>query len=81
MVCGSLLLLDICSDNSAFCYEYERLDLPKDEDGYVQTFAVRGEEEAARVFFDKYGVVCFRDAISEEEARVSEEECWAFIGM
>lgn len=66
-------------DNSDVDETYERLELPKDDEGYILTFDVDLEAEEAKKFFERYGVVVFRNCISNDEAMETENECWKFI--
>lgn len=68
----------IPEDNTQFEYKYERLELPKDEEGYCISFAPESEEEISN-FFKKYGVVVVKDILTEEECTKTEDEIWEFI--
>lgn len=59
---------ELCFDpaEEVAAYEYERLELPKDAEGYVETFALE-EEDAIRDFYRKYGVVVIRDVLNEQQ--------------
>lgn len=69
---------EIMQDNSAFEYTYEGLNLPKDNEGYVQAFSLN-EEAEIRAFFKKYGVVVIKDILTASECQKSEDEVWEFI--
>ena len=66
-------------DNSAFEYKYVRVDLPKDEEGYVVSFDPETQGEEMKEFFDEYGVVVAREVISEEECEKSVSDFWDFL--
>jgi hypothetical protein len=66
-------------DNSEFPYSYKRLDIPYDEDGFVEAFTIEQPEEITN-FFGKYGFVVVKDLLTEEECKLSEDEIWEFMG-
>ena len=66
-------------DNSAFEYNYERLELPKDDEGYCISFSPDQEEEYL-AFFKKYGVVVVNSLLTEPECKRSVDELWQFLG-
>lgn len=65
-------------DNSSIEYNYELLDLPKDEEGFCKAFALEEEQEILN-FFKKYGVVVVKDILTEVECTNTEDEIWEFI--
>jgi len=65
-------------DNSKFENKYKRVDIPKDEDGYVIDFDLEDAKGIAE-FFNKYGLVVVRNVISADECKRSEEEVWRRI--
>eukprot|EP01091_Cochliopodium_minus_P006810 TRINITY_DN16789_c0_g1_i1.p1 TRINITY_DN16789_c0_g1~~TRINITY_DN16789_c0_g1_i1.p1 ORF type:complete len:430 (+),score=124.27 TRINITY_DN16789_c0_g1_i1:175-1464(+) len=65
-------------DNSEYPYNYERLEVPKDEEGYVVAFEVSQGDEI-KEFFDKYGVVVVKNVVTEEDCNNSVEEFWDFL--
>ena len=65
-------------DNSEYPYQYERLEIPKDEEGYVVAFEVDQEKEI-KEFFDKYGMVVIKNILNEKECEESVKECWDFM--
>jgi len=68
----------VAVDNSACPYNYQRVDLPLDADGYCQSFSVDEPKEFC-AFFKKYGVVVIRDILSKEECGKSEAEIWCLL--
>eukprot|EP00755_Sulcionema_specki_P035131 Sspe_Gene.21434::Locus_8035_Transcript_1_1_Confidence_1.000_Length_1101::g.21434::m.21434 len=60
---------------------YEDLpgELPKDEEGYVVSFAAE-EKQALREFFDKYGLVVIRDVLPDEQIEETLSEFWNGVG-
>ena len=66
-------------DNSQFEYKYERLELPKDDERYVLSFAPE-DEEGYLEFFNKYGVVVVNSLLTEEECSKSVDQLWEFLG-
>ena len=65
-------------DNSAFKYNYERLELPKDEEGYCISFSPDQEEQYLE-FFKKYGVVVVNSLLTDSECKRSVDELWEFL--
>jgi len=65
-------------DNSMFEYNYQRLELPKDEEGYCQAFTPEQEQEYLE-FFNTYGVVVVSNILNDEECIRTENEIWEFI--
>jgi len=61
--------------------------IPTDEDGFTVSFVLSSgdlkqdtEEEArARVFFDQFGFVVFRDVIDSSSCENSQQEIWKFL--
>ena len=66
------------ADNSAFEYNYKRLELPKDEEGYCISFSPENEQGYLE-FFRKYGVVVVNSILTEEECCKSVDQLWEFI--
>ena len=66
------------TDNSNFPYNYERLELPLDEEGFCQAFNY-DETEKIEKFIEKYGIVVIKDVLTKEECKLTEEEIWDFI--
>jgi len=69
---------EVPEDNSAFDYDYQRVDLPLDEEGYCISFSPEDEQGYAR-FFEKYGMVVVHGILSDEECSLTEDEIWEFI--
>lgn len=65
-------------ERAATTMEFERTPLPRDADGYVEAFEV-GDDDAAKAFFAKYGVVVFRDALSADETAATVSEVWDYV--
>lgn len=65
-------------DNSGFPYDYQKLNLPKDNDGFVQDFSVDQVDEI-QAFFEKYGFVVVRQVLTEKECNKSIDEIWEFL--
>jgi len=64
--------------NSAFNYEYATLKIPKDEQGFVQSFEPHQEKEYLE-FFQTYGLVVVSNLLTEEECKISQDEVWDFL--
>eukprot|EP00494_Astrolonche_serrata_P029788 UN30055 len=65
-------------DNSGIKYDYSRLDLPKDKEGYTESFDWDKPEDYIP-FFKKYGVVVIHNVLTTNECKKSEDEVWDFI--
>jgi hypothetical protein len=63
-----------------FRQRYKRIELPKDADGYTQSFA-DPDDPAAHDFFEKYGLVVISDALSEAQCENSVDEMWHYVEM
>ena len=50
--------------------------LPRDEHGYTQSFAA-DDVKGYVAFFQRWGVVVIRDALSQEDVHRTKEEIWA----
>jgi len=61
-----------------FEYNYERLQVPKDEEGYVVGFNLEQEEEFKK-FFEEYGLVVVKNVINEEECGRTADEVWDYL--
>jgi len=59
-------------------YAYKKLEIPKDEEGYVVTFD-KDDVVNWKEFFDKYGIVVIRNIISDEDADKTSEEVWDML--
>ncbi len=49
--------------------------LPKDDDGFIKSFAFDSDKEILE-FFDEYGFVVIKDVLSNEEIDGTIEEIW-----
>lgn len=65
-------------DSSGFEYAYDGVQLPLDDDGFVQSFSVH-ETDAIRNFFEQYGLVVVEGAIDGAACDRSVAELWDFL--
>lgn len=53
-------------------------DVPRDEEGYIKSYAL-SEIEEIRQSLNKYGFVVVRDILSPQECEETIEDIWNFI--
>ena len=53
-------------------------EIPKDDEGYVQSFDVENEA-AIKEFFDEYGFVVVRDVFTAEECATTVDDIWEVV--
>jgi len=51
--------------------------LPKDEEGFTQSFLPVGQEKELLEFWNKYGIVVIRDVISNQQVEKTVDEIWS----
>eukprot|EP01112_Ceratiomyxa_fruticulosa_P006616 TRINITY_DN1744_c0_g1_i3.p1 TRINITY_DN1744_c0_g1~~TRINITY_DN1744_c0_g1_i3.p1 ORF type:complete len:433 (+),score=84.78 TRINITY_DN1744_c0_g1_i3:217-1515(+) len=59
-------------------YEYTRLQIPLDEEGFAVSFSVDQLDEM-KDFFERYGIVIVRNVITNEEADTTVNEAWEIL--
>eukprot|EP01113_Clastostelium_recurvatum_P020196 TRINITY_DN2399_c0_g1_i3.p1 TRINITY_DN2399_c0_g1~~TRINITY_DN2399_c0_g1_i3.p1 ORF type:complete len:457 (+),score=84.76 TRINITY_DN2399_c0_g1_i3:94-1464(+) len=60
-------------------YNYEKLEIPLDEEGYVFSFPHDHPPSEIKQFFDRHGVVVIRDVITPEDADATVDEVWTHL--
>ena len=58
--------------------EFKHMNIPKDAEGFVQTFEYN-DADGIREFFDKYGLVAIRDVLTPEECELTVNDVWKFL--
>jgi len=57
----------------------EYLEIPYDEDGFVEAFSVDDDIQIIKDYFDRYGVIVFRDVVPHEQIDETIDEIWNII--
>eukprot|EP01038_Epipyxis_sp_PR26KG_P006110 gene6110-8424_t len=65
-------------DHAKHSYNYQRMELPVDNEGYVKSFDF-DDKEGILSFFNEYGVVVVHDCLSVEECKNSVDEVWEHL--
>jgi hypothetical protein len=55
--------------------KWDLLDVPRDDEGFVKSFAT-SEVEQYMKFFDEYGFVVIKDVLTKDEVENTIEEIW-----